>query len=193
MSKPSFLTQSFGRKSLSIVVVSILLLIITSSEMVSSQENEPTDRQAAFRQIVQSYVEAGKVGYNKGYYEQAVKTFVMAQGYQEYLTVAGREELRAHLEKSRAAAAKRKLALEKFQAADKLIEQNQLIEAKANLESLRKNEYLTKDEQAQIATVLKQIELQATKDKASPQITAEKPEKIKEEIKKTGEQQKGQN
>ena len=161
--------------------------------MVSSQENEPTDRQAAFRQIVQSYVEAGKVGYNKGYYEQAVKTFVMAQGYQEYLTVAGREELRAHLEKSRAAAAKRKLALEKFQAADKLIEQNQLIEAKANLESLRKNEYLTKDEQAQIATVLKQIELQATKDKASPQITAEKPEKIKEEIKKTGEQQKGQN
>ena len=192
MSKPSFLTQSFGRKSLSIVVVSILSLL-TLSEAVSSQENEATDRQAAFRQIVQSYVEAGKVGYDKGYYEQAVKTFVMAQGYQEYLTVAGREELRAHLEQSRAAAAKRKLALEKFQTADQLIKQNRLIEAKTHLESLSKNEFLNKDEQTQIATVLKQIDIQITNDKTSPLITAEKPEIIKEEITKTGEQQKRQN
>ena len=192
LSKPSFLTQSFGRKSLSIVVVSILSLL-TLSEAVSSQENEATDRQAAFRQIVQSYVEAGKVGYDKGYYEQAVKTFVMAQGYQEYLTVAGREELRAHLEQSRAAAAKRKLALEKFQTADQLIKQNRLIEAKTHLESLSKNEFLNKDEQTQIATVLKQIDIQITNDKTSPLITAEKPEIIKEEITKTGEQQKRQN
>jgi Flp pilus assembly secretin CpaC/tetratricopeptide (TPR) repeat protein len=174
-------------------VVSIFLLITTVFDVAQSQEKGAANREEAFRQIVQSYVQAGKVGYNKGYYEQAVKTFVMAQGYQEYLTVAGREELRAHLEKSRAAVAKRKLALEKFQAVDKLIKQNKLIEAKTHLESLRKNEYLTKDEQTQIATVLKQIELQVTNDKASPQITAEKPGNIKEEITKTGEQQKRQN
>jgi len=116
--KFSFLTQSFGRKSLSIVVASIFLLIITFSKTLSSQENEATDRQAAFRKIVQSYIEAGKGEYNKGYYEQAAKTFVMAQGYQEYLTVAGIEELRAHLDKAQTATAKRKLALEKFQKAD---------------------------------------------------------------------------
>jgi len=121
LSKPSFLTQSFGRKSLSIVVASIFLLIITFSTTVSSQANEATDRQAAYRPIAQSFVEAGKVQYNKGYYEQAVKTFVMAQGYHEYLTDAGREELRAHLDKAQAATAKRKLALEEFQKADQLI------------------------------------------------------------------------
>ncbi|TFG44909.1 MAG: hypothetical protein E4H40_08880, partial [Candidatus Brocadiia bacterium] len=191
MSKPSFLTQSFGRKSLSIIVVSILSLLILS-EAVSSQENEATDRQAAFRKIVQSYVEAGKVGYDKGYYEQAVKTFVMAQGYQEYLTVAGREELRAHLDKAQTATAKRKLALEKFQTADQLIKQNRLIEAKTHLENLRSNEFLNKDEQTQIATVLKQIDIQITNDKASPLITAEKPDVIAEEIRKPGEQQDGQ-
>ena len=191
MSKPSILTQSLGRKSLSIVVVSILSLL-TLSEAVLSQENDANDRQTAFRQIVQSYVEAGKVGYDKGYYEQAVKTFVMAQGYEKYLTVAGREELRAHLEKSRAAAAKRKLALEEFQTADQLIKQNRLIEAKTHLESLRNNEFLNKDEQTQIAAVLKQIGLQVTNDKASPQVTAEKPDVITEEIRKPGEQQDGQ-
>jgi len=204
LSKPCFLTQYLGRKSLPIVVIvvaSIFLLIITLSETVSSQDNNANDRQTAFRQIVQSYIEAGKVGYNKGYYEQAVKTFVMAQGYQEYLTVAGREELRAHLEKSRAAAAKRKLALEKFQTADQLIKQNRLIDqlikqnrlidAKAHLESIRSNEFLNKDEQTQITAVLKQIELQIT-DKASPQITAEKLDEITEEIRKPGEQQDGQ-
>ena len=173
-------------------MASIFLLIITLSETVSSQENEATDRQTAFRQIVQSYVEAGKAEYNKGYYEQAVKTFVMAQGYQEYLTAAGREELRAHHEKAQDAAAKRKLALEEFQTADQLITQNRLIEAKTHLENLSKNEFLNKDEQTQIATVLKQIDIQITNDKASPLITAEQPEKAKEDITKPGEQQDGQ-
>ena len=174
-------------------MVSILLLITTAFDIARSQENGATDREEAFRRIVQSYVQAGKGEYDKGFYEQALKTFVMAQGYQEYLTATGREELQAHIEKTKAAVAQRNLALEEFQAADKLIRQNQLIEARANLESLRNNEYLTKDEQAQISTVLKQIDLQATKDKASPQVTAEKPETIKEEITPAGEQQESQN
>jgi len=161
------------------------------SETVSSQENELTDRQVASRRIVQIFVEAGKEQCNKGSFERAVELFQDAQKYQEYLTVAGREELRAHLEKSRAAAAKRKLALEKFQTADQLIKQNRLIDAKAHLESIRSNEFLNKDEQTQITAVLKQIELQIT-DKASPQITAEKLDEITEEIRKPGEQQDGQ-
>ncbi|MFC1603831.1 hypothetical protein ACFL5F_02280, partial [Planctomycetota bacterium] len=192
MSKPSFLTQSIGRYSLSIVVVSILLLITTAFDVAQSQENGAAAREEAFRRIVQSYVQAGKGEYDKGYYEQSLKTFVMAQGYQEYLTETGRAELHAHLEKTQAAVAKRKLALEKFQAADKLIEQNQLIEAKVQLESLSKNEFLTKDEHTQIATVLKQIELRVASHKVPSQITVEKPVKIKEEIAKD-EQQKGQN
>ncbi|MBN2594918.1 MAG: hypothetical protein JXA81_15535, partial [Sedimentisphaerales bacterium] len=193
MSKPSFLTQTLGRKSLSIVVVSILLLITTAFNVAQSQENGATDREEAFRRIVQSYVQAGKGEYDKGYYEQALKTFVMAQGYQEYLTATEREVLHSHIEKTEAAVAQRKLALEKFQAADQLIRDNQLIEAKASLESLRKNTYLTKDEQLQIAAVLKQIEHQAARDKSSARITTDGPEKANEEIAKTDEQQKEQN
>ena len=193
MSKPSFLTQSFGRKSLSIVVVSALLLITTAFDVAQSQENGATDREEAFRRIVQSYVKAGMGEYDKGYYEQALKTFVMAQGYQEYLTATGRQQLHAHIEKTKAAVAQRKLALEKFQAADQLVRDNQLIKAKADLESLKKNEYLTKDEQVQVTVVLEQIELQAARDKSSAQITADKPETANEEVAKTDEQQKEQN
>ena len=192
MSKPIFLTQSYGRKTLSIVVVSALLLITTAFNVAQSQENGATDREEAFRRIVHSYVQAGKGAYDKGYYEQALKTFVMAQGYQEYLTESGRQQLYAHLEKTKAAVAQRKLALEKFQAADQLIRQNQLIEAKASLESLNKNEYLTKDEQVQIAAVLEQINLQAAKDKTSTLVTADRTEEPKQETAKTDEQQQEQ-
>jgi hypothetical protein len=174
-------------------VVSILLLITTTFDTAQSQENGAVNREEAFRRIVQSYVQAGKGESDKGYYAQALKTFVMAQGYQEYLTATGRQQLHAHLEKTKAAVAQRKLALEKFQATDQLIRDNQLIEAKTSLESLRKNEYLTKDEQVQIAAVLEQIELQATMDKSSAQITADKPEKTNEEIAKTDEQKKQEN
>ncbi|HCO92508.1 MAG TPA: hypothetical protein DIU00_00915, partial [Phycisphaerales bacterium] len=180
-------------------MVSILLLIITAPGVTRSQENGATDREAAFRQIVQSYVEAGKGEYNKGYYEQAAKTFVMAQGYQEYLTPSGREELRAHLEKAQSAVAKRKLALEKFQTVDDLIKQDQLIEAKTHLENLRNNEFLTKDERAQITSVLKQIDFQITEDKAYSEkvknrkrLTAEKLDKIAGDIKQPSKQP-GQN
>ena len=50
---------------------------------VSSQQNDATDRQEIFRRLVQSYVQAGKEEYDKGYFNQAVKTFHMAQGYQK--------------------------------------------------------------------------------------------------------------
>jgi Flp pilus assembly secretin CpaC/tetratricopeptide (TPR) repeat protein len=181
------LIQSFGRNFLSIVVVSILLVIFTASEIAQSQESGTVSRNEAFRRIVQSYVQAGKGEYDKGYYEQALKTFVMAQGYQEYLTATEREQLDAHIEKTKAAVAKRKLALEEFQKANKLIQQNKLIEAKANLERIGKNEYLTKGERAQIATVLKQIDIQIS-NTANSRITSEKTDQTREEVTKRGKQ-----
>ena len=93
MSKPSFLTDFLGRKSLSIVASSILFLVTLTSQGAPSSESGATDRQEVFRRLVQSYVETGKEEYDKGYFEQAVKTFQMAEGYQEYLTAEGREQL----------------------------------------------------------------------------------------------------
>ena len=160
--------------------------------MVSSQENEPTVRQAAFRDIVQIFVERGKREYDRGDFENAVITFVSAQKYEDYLTVDGREELRALREKARTAVAKRKLALEKFHTADQLFKQERLIEAKTHFEDLRNNKFLNKYEHAQITAELKQIDIKIS-NKTNPKITAEKPEKIKEEITKTNEQQTRRN
>jgi len=130
LSKPSFLTESSGRRFLSITVVSILTLIIAVSGVTAAQENRAGDRQTAFRRLVQSYVQTGKAEYDKRYFAEAQKTFLMAKPYREYLTAAGREQLDALLKKTQTAIAERKRALETFQALNSLIKQDKLIEAK---------------------------------------------------------------
>ncbi|MHC4752040.1 MAG: type II secretion system protein GspD [Planctomycetota bacterium] len=199
MNKPSFLNESFGRGSLSIVVVSILLLVITVPQVAPSQENTEAYTREAYRQTVQNFIQTGKEQYSRGYFAQAEETFLMAKGYQEYLTDAEREQLTALLEKTRVAITKRKQALETFKAVNELIKRDQLIEAKARLEELKDNEFLSKNYQTQIAEVLKQINIQIIEDKASSEkivgeklLTGEKPGRITEEIKKPTQQLNGQ-
>jgi len=160
LSKPSFLTDSFDRRSLSIVLALILLPIITISRVAPSQENEGSERREAIRRIVQTYLQTGQEEYAKGFFEQAVKTFQMAQGYEEHLTVAVREQLGGLLEKSQIAVLKRKRALETFRAVNDLIKRDQLIQAKTYLEKIKDNEFLTKEELTQIAEVFRQIDAQ---------------------------------
>ena len=199
MSKPSFLTDTLGRKSLSIVVSSILFLITLASQAAPSSESGGTDRQEVFRRLVQSYVQAGKEEYDKGYFEQAVKTFQMAEGYQEYLTPAGREQLGTLTKKAQTAVVEKKRALETFATVNKLIKQNQLTEARTPLEGLSTNEFLTKDERAQITEVLKQIDTQIAADKAHTETVedhklaaAQKLEKIAEQIRTPADRQNDQ-
>jgi len=166
LSKPSFLTESFGRGSLSIIVVSILLLVITTPQLATSQQNEGAYTQETYRRIVQTYIQTGEDEYKKGYFEQAEKTFLMAQGYQEYLTAEQRKHLQELLGKAQIAVAKRKRALSAFAVINKLIKQDQLIDAKTLLEKLKDDEFLTTYEQAQISEVLRQINAQIIEDKA---------------------------
>jgi len=166
LNKPSFLTESFGGRSLPVVLALILLLVITVSQVATSQENEDANRQEAIRRIVQTYIQTGQEEYKKGFFEQAAKTFLMAQGYEEYLAVAVREQLNELLEKSQIAVLKRKRALETFRAVNELIKQDQLIEAKAYLEKIRDNEFLTTEERKQIAEVFRQIDAQVIAAKA---------------------------
>ena len=180
MNKPSFLTESFGRRSLSIVLAMILLPIITVSKVAPSQDNEGSERREAIRRIVQTYIQTGQEEYAKGFFEQASKTFQMAQGYEEYLTVAVREQLGGFLEKSQIAVLKRKRALETFRAVNDLIKRDQLIEAKTYLEKIKDNEFLTKNELKQIAEVFRQIDAQVLAAKAR----VEKPESQKLSVEK---------
>jgi Flp pilus assembly secretin CpaC/tetratricopeptide (TPR) repeat protein len=146
-------------------MVSILFLITAVSEGAPSQKSGATDRQGVFRRLVQSYVQAGKAEYDKSYFEQAVKTFHMAQGYQEYLSADEREQLNSLLEQAQTAIAQRKRALETFQTVNKLVKQDQFREAQNHLERLKDNAFLTKKERAQIAEVLTQIDVQIAEDK----------------------------
>ncbi|MGD2095617.1 MAG: hypothetical protein PVH77_11470, partial [Phycisphaerales bacterium] len=166
MSKPSFLTKFFDRGSLSVVLVLISLQMITISNLALSQENEGDDRGAAIRRIVQTYIQTGQDEYKKGFYDQSVKTFLMAQGWEEYLTAAMRRQLNEHLQKSQAAALKRRGALDTFRKVDELIKMDRLVEARASLEKIRDNEFLTKLERKQIAEVFRQIDAQLIEDKS---------------------------
>ncbi|MHC4728462.1 MAG: hypothetical protein ACYS17_14675, partial [Planctomycetota bacterium] len=160
MSKPSFLTESFGRRSLSIVLALILLPIIAVSRVAPSKENDGTERREAIRRIVQTYLQTGQEEYAKGFYDQAVKTFQMAQGYEDYLTMPVREQLGELLEESQIAVIKRKRALETFRAVNESIKQDQLNQAKTYLEKIKDNEFLTKEELKQITEVFRQIDAQ---------------------------------
>ncbi len=160
MSKPRFLTESFGERSLSVVLALILLPIITVSQVTLSQENAGTGRQAAIRRIVQTYMQTGQEEYGKGFFEQAVKTFLMAQEHEKDLTVAVRERLNELLKKSQIAVLERTRALETFRSVNELIEQDQLIEARTYLEKIKDNEFLTKEERKDIHEVFRHLEAQ---------------------------------
>ncbi|UCE47259.1 MAG: hypothetical protein JSW47_16850, partial [Phycisphaerales bacterium] len=200
MSKPSFLTESFGRRSLSIAVVCVLALIVAVSGVAVSQENGSGDRRAAFRRLVQSYVRTGKLEYEKRYFGEAEKTFLMAKPYREYLTDAERKELDALLKKAQTAVAQSRRALDTFAAVNNLIKQDKLTEAKTRLESLTDSEFLSKYQLARIAEVLRQLDAQITDDKgrvdetdSSKLLATAKIEKIAAEIRRPTEQLKAQN
>ena len=200
MSKPSFLTESFGRRSLSIAFVCILALIVAVSGVAASQQNSTGDRRAAFRRLVQSYVRTGKLEYEKRYFGEAEKTFLMAKPYREYLTDAERKELDALLENAQTAVAQSKRALVTFAEVNSLIKHNKLTEAKTRLVSLTDSEFLSKYQLARIAEVLRQLDAQITNDKgradenmSSRLLTTAKLDKIAEEIRKPSEQLQDQN
>lgn len=70
-------------------------------------EEAPSDKNEAFRRIVQNYIQAGKEEYDKGSFKQAEKTFLMAQEYQKYLTATEKEQLNELLKKAQNALLKK--------------------------------------------------------------------------------------
>jgi thioester reductase-like protein len=174
LSKPSFLTDSLGRRFLSIAVVSVLTLITAVSSVTASQENGASDRREAFRRLVQSYVQTGSAEYDKRYFAEAEKTFLMAKPYREYLSAAERDQLDALLMKAQTATAERKRALEIFPLVNGLIKQDKLTEAKVRLNSLKASAFLTTNEQAQIAEVLRQLDVQIADDKTNSKAASDR-------------------
>ncbi|MFB0553775.1 MAG: hypothetical protein ACETWQ_10730, partial [Phycisphaerae bacterium] len=175
MNKPSFLTEFLGRRSLSVVLSLIFLPIITVSQVALSQEDKGTEKQEAIRRVVQIFIQTGQKEYKEGYYEEAVKTFLMAQEYEKDLTVATRERLMELLKESQIAVLERKGALETFRVVNDLIKRDRLIEAKTYLEKIKDSKFLTTEEKKQIAEVFKEIDAQIIAAKARLAKAEKKP------------------
>jgi len=120
-----------------------------------SQENDDANRQEAIRRIVQTYMQTGQEEYNEGFFEESVTTFLTARKYKEYLPVAMRERLNELLKKSWIAVLE-----ETFREVINLIKLDRLNEAKAYLEKIKGNKFLTKEEQKDITDALRKLETQ---------------------------------
>ncbi|MCJ7675879.1 MAG: hypothetical protein MUO33_12125, partial [Sedimentisphaerales bacterium] len=194
MSKPSFLIESLGIRPLSIILLLSVLLVVVLSEVVPSQQQEVGEDQM-MRQVVQYLIQVGTDQFQRGYYPQAEKTLLMAQGYQEYLTVAERSRLNEFLEKTHKAALERDLTLKHKQTAADLVTKGDLTTAKAHLERIKDSQFLTEAERKEVAVQIQQIDRKRVGTKppakrpeeseslvAPPQKVAEEPNKAAEQV-----------
>ena len=166
MEKARFLIRFIGRKPMLVVLV-LSLLLTTALLWVAPSRADETDEQKTARQVAQNWIQVGMEQYQRGLLAAAVQSYLMAQDYQEYLTAAERRNLDELLEKTRKkiAAIERKRILEFIQKANKLVEKDKLIEAKASLESVRDNKFLTEQEQKLITEGLEKIDNQLSQQR----------------------------
>ncbi len=164
MNKIRFMIECSGRKSLLVVLVSLLLLTTVLSEVAPSQPSE-ADKERIVRQVAQRWIQIGAEQYKRGYFKAAKQSFLRAQDYQEYLTAAEREKLTALLEKTHTGILEKGRILEAIRTADGLVKQGELIKAKTHLEGIKDSEFLTEEEQELITKGLKKLDNQLDEQK----------------------------
>ncbi len=111
MDRPIVYANSAREGIVSRILVSVLfsataLMSVTWSQAAQSSD----DADAALRRLSQSYITDGQKLYERGSYEQALKTFQMAQAHQDYLDPADQQKLKALQDKTNAALAAQKRA-----------------------------------------------------------------------------------
>lgn len=185
MNSSSSLNKTFGRRSLSVILGTMLLFTAVMTVDAPSQTNE-AGRQGLSRQLAQRWILTGVDQYSKGEFEQAEKSLLRAKEYQEYLNAEDRNKLSEVLEKTQTAKLERKHVIETYQQVAELIKQGKLEEAKAQLEQLKDNQFLRKEEKESIAEAIEKIDSQI-KDKAQSQNAGDKLLLNKEESVKTKE------
>ncbi|MHC4396324.1 MAG: hypothetical protein ACYS1A_11785 [Planctomycetota bacterium] len=132
--------------------------------MSEGQVNEVNKRQI-IRQVIQNWVEVGAKQYERGFYQQAEKSFLQALEYREYLTAAEHIRIDKLLKKTGAESLGRKRITEYIQTAKELIERGELITARAYLERIKDSKSLSKTERKQIIKSLGKLQSQLNKQK----------------------------
>ncbi|MHC4396325.1 MAG: hypothetical protein ACYS1A_11790 [Planctomycetota bacterium] len=159
MKKVRFLNVSFGKNPLLVILASILLLTTAMSDVSRSEVNE-NEKQKVVRQVAQKWIQVGTEQYGRGFYKAAEQSFLRALDYEEYLTADESAKLKGLLEKTHVAALERRRILERIQLANRLVAQGQLSEAKAHLEAVKGNEFLTAEERNLVEEGLAKIAIQ---------------------------------
>ena len=154
-----FFIKPFVSKPLLFILLSILLLTTVLLGVASSQAND-LDKEKVVRQVAQKWIQVGMEQYRRGYYKAAEQSFLRAQDYQEYLSAGEREKLSELLKKSHEGAVEKERISETIQAADGLVKQGQIAKAKAHLEQIKDNEFLTEEQKGLVAEGLEKLNSQ---------------------------------
>jgi len=157
--KIKLLNQSFGK--ITVQVVWIFILMVTTAQVTAApaDSNEP-DKQQVIRQLAQDWMQIATKQYERGLYKQAEQSLQCAMDYQESLNAAERKRAKELLEKIRSSATERNQIQENIQAADELVSQGEPVKAQAILKEIQDKKSLTKEQQEIIAKSLKNIDVQ---------------------------------
>jgi len=101
-----FLVETFGGKSLLVILASILLLAAGLLGTAPAQTSKD-DRTKAVREVAQYFIQTGIKQYERGYYIQAEKSFFRALDYEKYLTAATLKNLNELMEGTQCCGRKR--------------------------------------------------------------------------------------
>jgi hypothetical protein len=143
---------------LRLITVQVVLLsaaVCFAAEPNSQSEKEKT---AVSREVVQDWIQVGISQSKKGLYEQAEKSFLAAQEYQEYLTAEEQNQLEKYIAEANQAVVERQPVLEHIKKARELLSQGQPVKARAHYEKVRKSPYLTEQERKQIDQEIKNVD-----------------------------------
>ncbi|MHC4111131.1 MAG: hypothetical protein ACYSUY_08645, partial [Planctomycetota bacterium] len=157
MFKAKFLVGPFGGKSPFIILALALLLTTSLSKVALSQESGTEEQKKVVRQVAQKWIQDGTEQYKRSFFKAAEQSFLRAQAYEGYLTTAERKKLNELIEQTHLAVLERQRILGHIQTADSLIQQGELIKAKAHLEKVKDNKFLTAAERKQITEGLEKL------------------------------------
>ncbi len=159
LNKSSFRSKTFSRKSLSVILGTVLLFTAFVTVIAPSQTSE-TERRELFRQLARKWIMSGVEQYSKGNYEEAEKSLLRAEEYREHLMVSERNQLSEVLEKTRTAGGERKRILEAYRLVAELIKSDKLEQAKTELEKVKDSMSLRQEDRENIAEAIKRLDNQ---------------------------------
>lgn len=157
------MTSSVSKSVCSLKKMLLVLALVVLSPLTSlkaadtNDDSEQTDRQHISRQVAQDWLLVGVTQHKKGLYSAAERSFLTAKDYQDYLTDDEREKLDELLGQTRSIILEQKRISNEIEAVDKLIKSDRFVEAKAELERIKAEPNINKDQLKKAETLLAEL------------------------------------